>query len=266
MQQFNQQKKAYEDATTHPIHQTVYQELECCIKNKKLKKAHKESSHHQFIDYVRDVIRRLDELLKNLQIASIAINANPPGTIWSKHHTKVEYIRYHYENWIIGVARYSDVTLQAINAVCRLGINEKDINERILVNHDFVPEDLKKLAILFSKGTSGIRSHKNNLTHRGGYFSDAEIEKLIKTDDNIRFMKMAVKENWFPDTSKVEYEIMLHERIQNRLFVKMYANKKRKELVENNIQIFGFHKQLLDELEKQVKLQSSNMEKHQRAS
>jgi hypothetical protein len=91
------------------------------------------------------------------------------------------HFTYNFENYLIRVISISDRLMQIVNAVYNIGINEKDVSERIVLNNlkvtnTSLPEKFKELKNIL-KIYSGDR---NTIIHRHSIINDEliRIEKL----------------------------------------------------------------------------------------
>ena len=90
----------------------------------------------------------------------------------SKRETSsIAHIVYNIENYIIRLSSLTDRILQIINAVFYLGINKRDINERVVI------ENLKEESVTeitkhfneFKKILNSYSSERNTIVHRHSY-------------------------------------------------------------------------------------------------
>ena len=91
---------------------------------------------------------------------------------------RIEHLEYNLENFIIRLASTKDRTLQVVNAVFHIGMDEGDVSDRTMMNNLKVIRT--KLPSLFLKLTKGIKKfsgERNTIVHRHTYL-DKEIRKL----------------------------------------------------------------------------------------
>ena len=94
-----------------------------------------------------DVILEIEYYIQNVAFYAIhlfelcnqlerAINLLSNFRFNSKNEiSRGDHLSYNVENYIIRLTSLTDRILQTINAVFHLGINEKDINERVIINN-----------------------------------------------------------------------------------------------------------------------------------
>lgn len=78
-----------------------------------------------------------------------------------------EHLTYNVENYIIRLTSLTDRILQTINAVFHLGINEKDINERVIMNN--LKVTMTSLPVSFNEFRKVLGSYigeRNVIVHR----------------------------------------------------------------------------------------------------
>jgi len=91
---------------------------------------------------------------------------------------RIEHLEYNLENFIIRLASVKDRTLQVINAVFHIGMDEGDVSERTILNNMKVART--KLPLLNQKLAKEIKKfsgERNTIVHRHTYL-DKEIRRL----------------------------------------------------------------------------------------
>jgi hypothetical protein len=241
MSDFDTAKSAFESATKqNAIYKDLLIELECCPKNKHKQCDNDKTSHHEYIHEVRFCLRGQEEVTKNLLIIPILLNSYPHNLIWDANFNRPEYIRYHLENWFMNVVRLHDINLQLINVFYDFGINAKDVNERLILNHSHLEEKIKNMIKLFKKAINDVQSRRNLISHRHGFYYDDELEYLIEVTSENAFWKFAKQEGLVDEHEQFFQYIDFLDVGGNQFLNKDYANKKRKEMHENNLSIFKF--------------------------
>lgn len=91
---------------------------------------------------------------------------------------RIEHLEYNLENFIIRLASVKDRTLQVINAVFHIGMDEGDVSDRMITNNIKVsrtklPASIQKL----TKAIKSFSSERNAIVHRHTYL-DKEIKRL----------------------------------------------------------------------------------------
>lgn len=249
MKDFKNAKKEYDNAfKSIGIYKEILDGLKCCPpKSKKVECKNSKSPHHLYIYDIRDVLRRQQEVAKNLLIIPVLVNSYSTSKTWKDNFIRPEYVRYHMENWLVNVVRLEDINLQLINTFLKFGINEKEINQRIIISHTHLPKDIKDYVILFAKGTQDIRKSRNYVTHVG-YYSDSEIENLIEKAEMAMFIKEVMDNGLIATDRKLLNDAEIIETLNRRFFTKQYCNKKRRELCKNNLRIFKYCKAFNDKM------------------
>ena len=92
--------------------------------------------------------------------------------------TRGDHLTYNIENYIIRLTSLSDRTLQTINATFHLGINEKDVNERVIINNLKVSKStLSKHYSEFKKSLKDYIGERNTIVHKHS-FMDKQLKKI----------------------------------------------------------------------------------------
>jgi len=90
-----------------------------------------------------------------------------------KEISRGDHITYNIENYIIRLSSLTDRILQTINAVFHLGIDEKDVNERVITRNIKVSRtETKKHFNEFKKTLNGYSSERNTIVHRHSYLDN----------------------------------------------------------------------------------------------
>jgi hypothetical protein len=107
------------------------------------------------------------------------------------------HFTYNFENYLIRVISISDRLMQTINAVYHIGINEKDVSERIILNNIKVtntslPEKYKEL----KKILNNYSGDRNTIIHRHSIINDElfRIEKLYHPILTQKYIEKSTKE------------------------------------------------------------------------
>ena len=111
-----------------------------------------------------------------------------------------KHLVYNVENYIIRITSVSDRMLQMINAIFNLGINEKDVKERLVLNNSKViktniPEHFKN----FKKILIDFTGDRNAIIHRHSYIN----EELFRLE---KFYNPTIVEHYFMKASPEEQE------------------------------------------------------------
>lgn len=89
-----------------------------------------------------------------------------------------DHLTYNLENYIIRLTSISDRILQTINAVFHLCIDEKDVNERVILNNLKVSRTgLTKFYNEFRKSLKEYTGDRNTIVHRHSYL-DKELKRI----------------------------------------------------------------------------------------
>lgn len=91
---------------------------------------------------------------------------------------RIEHLEYNLENFIIRLASVKDRTLQVINAVFHIGMDEGDVSERMIMNNIKVSRTKLPASILkLTKAIKSFSGERNTIVHRHTYL-DKEIRRL----------------------------------------------------------------------------------------
>lgn len=89
-----------------------------------------------------------------------------------------DHLTYNIENYIIRLTSITDRVLQVINAVYHLCINEKDVNERVIINNLKVSRTkLPKVYNEFRKSLKEYTGERNTIVHRHS-FIDMQLKRI----------------------------------------------------------------------------------------
>ena len=132
--------------------------------------------------------------------------------------SRAEHLTYNVENYIIRLTSLTDRILQTINAVLYLGINEKDINERVIINNLKVTmTSLPKSFNEFRKILQSYVGDRNSIVHRHSYlkkelhiiemlYHTQLSKKMLNDKDKAENLKEIRKETLTPFLSKTKKE------------------------------------------------------------
>ena len=83
-----------------------------------------------------------------------------------------DHLTYNIENYIIRLTSITDRTLQVINAVYHLCVDEKDVNERVIINNLKVSRTkLPKHFNEFKKSLKDYAGERNTIVHRHSFIN-----------------------------------------------------------------------------------------------
>ena len=108
-----------------------------------------------------------------------------------------KHLTYNYENFIIRLVSVSDRLLQVVNAIFYLGVNEKDVKERNILNNDkVVVTDLPKKYKELNKVLSKYIGDRNKVIHRHSHIEKklTQIEKFYHTELTRRYFEKSSQE------------------------------------------------------------------------
>jgi len=95
-----------------------------------------------------------------------------------KQYSRAEHLTYNLENLIIRLTSLNDRTLQLINATYHLGIDEKDVKERVIMNNIKVSRTaITKSYRTFKNTLQNFIGDRNTIVHRHS-FIDKELKQL----------------------------------------------------------------------------------------
>lgn len=150
-----------------------------------------------------------------------------------------EHLTYNIENFIIRLTSLTDRILQTINAVFHLGISEKDINDRIIINNlkvtmTSLPESFKE----FRKVLQNYVTERNVIVHRHSHMKKElfQIEIFYDTEISKRMLESDKGKN------------LKHVRTQALI---SYLSKTKKEFNETNQMCCAKLLPIFDDLDKQ---------------
>lgn len=153
-----------------------------------------------------------------------------------------EHLTYNVENYIIRLTSLTDRILQTINAVFHLGINEKDINDRIIINNlkvtmTSLPESFKE----FRKVLQNYVTERNVIVHRHSHIKKDlfQIEIFYHTELSKRMLESDKGKN-------LKY---VRTQALNR-----YLSKTKKEFTQTNQMCFEKLLLIFDDLDKQYSI------------
>lgn len=228
----------------------LVEELICCLWKSECQYA--ETQHHAYIHGMRLSLIRTDGILQTLHMAPIMMNSFPSYKSWRSTATRAEYIRYHYETWLIGVVRFEESIYQLINNLYKLGINPKFVSLGILLTHADLDNEIKEDLKMLSKAINPIRTHRNLIIHRRGIYMDDELFKLQKQSDLLKFsLSLPASEL---DMSDSDYEALIDDlNFTEKYQSKSYLQSKRKEIIISNIGLYDFMKNFDKKIMKEIK-------------
>ncbi|MBT4480244.1 MAG: hypothetical protein HOC69_04315 [Candidatus Marinimicrobia bacterium] len=132
-------------------------------------------------------LTQLSQLLRRIERSSEYINKFDLKVELSslKDLSLSEHINYHFGYYRIGIVSVYDVALQIVNAVIRLGIPNKEVNRRAVMNNLLI-KDLKLDAFLkdIDKVVAVYRGERNRQIHQGvgnsisAYFQNTAVSSL----------------------------------------------------------------------------------------
>ena len=155
-----------------------------------------------------------------------------------------KHLVYNYENYIIRVVSISDRLLQLVNAIFYLGVNEKDVKERSILNNDKIvitqiPSKFKELNKVLNK----FKGDRNQIIHRHSY-----VEKKLKRIE--MFYHPEITKNYFESKSQKEIEQLKTVR---KFALTDFIKKTKAEFRETNDNCFERIQPILDELHLEYK-------------
>ncbi len=161
-----------------------------------------------------------------------------------------DHLAYNVENYIIRLTSLTDRVLQTINAVYHLGINEKDINDRVVLNNLKVTmTELPKSFNEFRKVLKDYVSERNVIVHRHSYVKE-ELNR-IKIFYNTYLSKKMLESNKGDSLKYVRTQALNH-----------YLTQTKKEFTQTNQMCFEKLLLIFDDLDKQYSLMKQNMKKN----
>jgi len=153
-----------------------------------------------------------------------------------------DHLTYNLENYIIRLTSISDRTLQTINAVFHLCIDEKDVNERVILNNLKVSRtELSKHYNEFRKSLKEYTGDRNTIVHRHSF-----LDKRLKRIQI--FYHKELTQKMLADSEKESG----FKEIRKRLLTKFLSDRK-KEFHSTNEKCFKTIIPILDILEEQYK-------------
>ncbi len=186
--------------------------------------------------YLAHLISLLDQLKNAVELFS-NYSYNKKDDVGRGKH-----LVYNYENFIIRIVSVSDRLMQLINAVFYLGINDKDVKERLILNNDKVvtsaiPSKWKELNKVINK----FKGDRNQVIHRHSY-----VEKKLKQID--MFYHPEITKQYFETKSKKEIEELKTVR---KMALTDFIKKTKADFGETNEICFKHINIILDELHKE---------------
>lgn len=150
-----------------------------------------------------------------------------------------EHLTYNVENYIIRLTSLTDRILQTINAVFHLGINEKDINERVIINN--LKVSMTSLPTSFNEIRKVLQSYiteRNVIVHRHSHIKKElfQIELFYNTELSKRMLESDKGEN------------LKYVRTQT---LTRYLSKTKKEFTQINKMCFEKLLLIFDDLDEQ---------------
>jgi hypothetical protein len=151
-----------------------------------------------------------------------------------------EHLTYNVENYIIRLTSLTDRILQTVNAVFHLGINEKDINERVIINNlKITMTSLPASFNEFRKVLQNYVSERNVIVHRHSY-----IKKELYVIEML-YHPLMTKET---SINKDEAENLNQIRKETLSY---YLSKIKKEFKQTNEKCFEKLLLIFDDLDEQ---------------
>ncbi|HXH98782.1 MAG TPA: Cthe_2314 family HEPN domain-containing protein [Sphingobacteriaceae bacterium] len=153
-----------------------------------------------------------------------------------------DHLTYNIENYIIRLASLSDRTLQTINATFHLGIDEKDVNERVIINNLKVSRTtLSKHYNEFKKSLKDYTGERNTIVHRHS-FMDKQLKKIQI------FYHSELTKGMLADREKADG----FKEVRKRLLTEFISDRK-KEFQKTNETCFKSLLPILDDLDGQYR-------------
>jgi len=130
----------------------------------------------------------------------------------NKEISRGDHITYNIENYIIRLSSLTDRILQTINAVFHLGIDEKDVNERVIIKNIKVSRtETTKHFNEFRKTLNDYSGERNTIVHRHSYL-DNQLRQ-IQMFYHLDFSKKLLKEKpYFKHFRKKKLTDFIKER------------------------------------------------------
>jgi hypothetical protein len=223
--------KNYEKVYNHPFIKILIKD--CEIKDVEFKEAFKENSppipaksEYEYYVYnsmfyflqLLGLCRQLEgavELLSNFSYRKTA------GI------TRGDHLLYNVENYIIRIASLSDRLLQTINAICYLGIDERDINQdHVLRNIKVSSTSIPKLFKEFHKTIKDYTGERNNIVHKFSY-KEKQLSRV-----ELFYQPFAAE-------ALMKNPAFKHYKTFRQNYLTSYLKVKKKEFKETNNNAFG---------------------------
>lgn len=150
-----------------------------------------------------------------------------------------KHLTYNYENFIIRLISVSDRLLQVVNAIFYLGVNEKDVKERSILNNDkIVVTDLPKKYKELNKVLVKYIGDRNKVIHRHSHIEKrlTQIEKFYHPELTRRYFEKSSQE-----------EIEQFKEIRKKVLTD-FVKKTKSEFRETNESCIKSIYPILDEL------------------
>jgi hypothetical protein len=151
-----------------------------------------------------------------------------------------DHLTYSIENYIIRLTSLTDRTLQTINATFHLGIDEKDVNERVIINNIKVSRTtLLKHYSNFKKSLKDYTGERNTIVHRHS-FIDKQLKKIQL------FYHLELTKGILADRGKING----FKEVRKKLLTEFISDRK-KEFQKTNESCFETLLPILDDLDDQ---------------
>ncbi len=199
-----------------------------------------------------DVIPEVDYYIKNVSFYAIhllslcnqlenAIELLSNFRFDSKNGiSRGEHLTYNVENFIIRLTSLTDRILQTINAVFHLGINEKDINEKVIINNLKVVMTLLPASFNeFRKVLQNYVSERNVIVHRHSH-----VKKDLYIIEALYHTQLSKK--MLENNDETENFKEVRKGVLTR-----YLSKTKKEFKQINVMCFDKLLLIFDDLDKQ---------------
>lgn len=113
--------------------------------------------------HLRHFLKQLDHSVHCLSPDSYTKNMELTG------FTLADHLEYCVENYYIRIQSVYDRTLQLVNAVFNLGINEQSVTHTVIISNNKVERTTVKTKLrLLKRALRPTSDHRNNIIHRAG--------------------------------------------------------------------------------------------------
>ncbi len=151
-----------------------------------------------------------------------------------------DHLTYNIENYIIRLSSLSDRVLQTINAGFHLGIDERDVNDRVIINNIKVSRtNVSKHFNEFRKTLKDYTGERNTIVHRHSYM-DKQLRRIQI------FYHTQLTKGILKDANKSEQ----FKEIRKEILTK-FINDRKKEFRKTNEMCFEKILPIFDDLNDQ---------------